>query len=77
MATYNTKALENDLLAAYNAQIDSTTAQPAPIEALSEAQATAIAALIKAAIDNTNVAFTLAAPNGAVTGVISLHNTVT
>lgn len=70
-------ALKAALLAGFNAQINSTTAQPTPITQLSDAQATAIINAIKTAIDTTLVLPVLVAPNGPVTGTITLKNQIT
>lgn len=67
--------LKAALLAAFNAQINSTTAQPTPITQLSEADANAIVDAIISAINSTTVIFALAAPNGPVTGSITLQST--
>lgn len=68
-------ALKAALLAAFNAQINSTDDQPGPITELSDDQATAIVNAIAAAISSTIVTFALAAPNGPVTGTITLTPT--
>lgn len=68
--------LKSALLSAYQAQINSTTAQPAPITDISDAHATAIVSAIKDSINsNTTVTFALTAPNGPVTGTITLNCT--
>ena len=67
--------LKAAMLAAFNAQISSTTAQPTPITQLSEADANAIVDAIIHAINSTTVIFALVAPNGPVTGTISLSST--
>jgi hypothetical protein len=69
--------LKSALLSAYNAQINGTTAQPSPITQLSTDDATAIIAAINSAINGTQVVFVLAAPNGAVTGTITLQSQAT
>ena len=68
-------ALKATLLAAYNAQIDSTDDQPGPITALSEDQASAIVDIIIAAINATTVLPVLTSPSGPVTGTITLLST--
>ena len=67
--------LKSNLLTAFNAQIASTTDQPTPITELSEAQANAIVDAMISAINSTTVTFVLSAPNGPVTGNISLEAT--
>ena len=65
--------LGSALKVAYTTQNANTAAQPAPLNTLSEDQATAIVSAIVAAINsNTAVTFVLAAPNGPVTGTITL-----
>ena len=70
-------ALKATLLAAYNKQINSTTAQPVPITELSQDQAAAIVDTIIAAINATLVLPVLVAPpgGGPVTGTITLSST--
>lgn len=68
-------ALKAGLLAAFNQQIDSTDEQPGPITELSEAQANAIVDVIISAINSTTVTHILVAPNGPVTGTITLQST--
>ena len=68
-------ALKATLLAAYNAQINSTTAQPAPIIELSEDQAGAIVDIIIQAINATLVIPVLTSPSGPVSGSITLSST--
>lgn len=65
--------LKAALLAAYNQQIPNTTDQPGPVTELSDAQAQAIVAAVVEAINTTTVSFVLTAPNGPVTGVITLQ----
>ena len=67
--------LKAGLLAAFNAQIDSTDDQPGPITQLSEDQAAAIVNAVISAINSTAVTYVLAAPNGPVTGTITLQST--
>ena len=67
--------LKAALLAAFEAQINVTTAQPGPVTSLSQDQANAIVAAIVSAISSTTVTFELAAPNGPVTGTITLTPT--
>lgn len=69
--------LKAEILAAFQAQISSIEHQPVPITAISEDQADAIVDAIISAINNTTVVFTLAAPNGPVTGTITLQSTAT
>lgn len=69
--------LKAALLAAFQAQIDSTDEQPGPITELSEDFSQAIVDAIKTAIDGTTVTFALVAPNGPVTGTITLTSTAT
>lgn len=72
----NEKAtLKAAFLAAYNAQINTTTAQPQPITAISDAQANAIVAAIISAIATTTVIPVLTSPSGPVTGTITLTPT--
>jgi len=70
-------ALKAALLASFNAQINSTEDQPGPITTLSEDQAKAIVDIIIQAINGTLVSFLLVAPNGPVTGTITLESTAT
>lgn len=67
--------LKAGLLAAFNDQINSTDDQPGPITQLSEDQAAAIVDAIISAINNATVLHVLAAPNGPVTGTITLQST--
>jgi len=69
--------LKSALLAAFQAQINSTSAQPAPITQLSQDDATAIVAAISSAINSTTVIFALTSPSGPVTGTITLTSTAT
>lgn len=64
--------LKAALLAAFNAQINVTTAQPTPITQLSEAQAAAIVDIIIAAIDGAVVTNILVAGPYPVTGTTTL-----
>jgi len=67
--------LKAALLAAFQAQIDSTDDQPGPITAISEDFANAIVQAVSSAITSTTVTFVLTAPNGPVTGTITLTPT--
>lgn len=69
--------LKAALLAAYNAEITVTTAQPAPVTQLSQDQAAAIVDIIIQAINATTVTPVLVAPSGGgpVTGSITLSST--
>jgi hypothetical protein len=67
--------LKAGLLAAFNQQINSTEDQPGPITQLSESQASAIVDAIISAINSTTVTHVLTAPNGPVTGSITLQST--
>lgn len=67
-------ALKAALLAAFQAQINVTTAQPAPITELSEDQANAIVDMVIQAIESTTVVFTLVAGPYPVTGTITLQS---
>lgn len=70
-------ALKAAILAAFQAQIDSTDDQPGPITAISEDFADGIVDAVISAINTTTVVFVLAAPNGPVTGTITLQATAT